>query len=107
MAVDSTAFYVDQADIDARIDTLVTGIQSDIDAIVTYLTEDVTTNYITVTSATASQFNKELKVIEKNFKWYKDLAGVGETFRLKGAYADDYSDSAKECFVLDRVSIVN
>jgi hypothetical protein len=107
MAVDATAFYVDQTELDARIDTLVSDIQTNIDAIVTHLTEDVTTGYVSVNDGEHSQFNKKTKVIEKQFKWYKDLANIGDTFRLMGAYADDYSYSAKECFVLDRVSLTN
>lgn len=107
MAVDPTAFYINQSENEAYIDTLIEDIHTKIDAIVTYLTEDLVSNYVTITSSSASQFNKELKSIEKDFQWYAKLGGVGETFRLKGAYADDYSNSAKECFVLDKVSIVN
>jgi len=107
MAVDSTAFYVNQTELDARIDTLVSDIQTEIDAIVSHLTENVTTHHVSITSGEHSQFQTELNVIIKNLKWYKDLANIGEVFRLKGAYADDYSYSAKECFVLDRASVVN
>lgn len=105
--VDPTAFYIAQVEIDARIDTLVAGIQTKIDDIVSHLDEDVITGFISVKSGESSQFQKKLKVINDDFKWYKNLAGADKTFFLIGAYAEDYSNSNKEVYVLDKVSISN
>jgi len=101
MAVDPTSFYISQTEIDARIDTLVSGLHTKIDAAALLLTED-SNGFVSVTSGSASQFNNNLNLIKNDFKWYKDLSNLGEVFRLKGAYADDYSYSAKECYILDK-----
>lgn len=107
MAVDPTAFYVSQTAIDSKIATLISGIHTKIDSSVLLLVEDGTTGHISVDSSSSVEFHKELKEIEKDFKWYKDLSNAGETWRLIGAYADDYSYSNKEVYVLDKVSISN
>ena len=105
--VDPSAFYISQVEIDARIDALVSGLHTKIDDIVSHLSEDPVTHYVSVVSADFSQFNTKLKLIERDFRWYKDLSNIGDVYRLMGAYADDYTYSVKECFVLDRVNLSN
>ena len=107
MAVNPVDFYINQTEIDSRISTLVSDLHTNIDSAALNLQQDVVTNYVQVNPGEFSEFNTKMKLITKDFRWYKDLSNAGETYRLMGAYADDYSYSEKEIFVLDKVSIAN
>jgi hypothetical protein len=107
MAVDATAFYVNQTELDARIDTLVTDITAEIDALALLLDEDSTTHFVSITDGKHSEFTRDMRTLESKFRWYKDLSGMDKVFELKGAFASDYSNSAKECFILDKVFVAN
>ncbi len=107
MAIVSADFHIPSAEVDSRIDTLIDDITSGIEDIVTHLDQDPTTQYVSINRGESASFSKKLKVLEGQFKWYKDLAGQSKVFLLKSAFADASNEDPKQLFVLDKIFTSN
>jgi len=105
--VDPTPFIPQGIELEAIITDKIAEIASLITSAATLLSEDETTGEVSVIQASYTQFNTKMRLLNNAFVWFKELLGYNKAFELQSAFATDYTNANKQCYIIDRVIIAN
>lgn len=104
MAIDPANHIPTQTEIEALVTSKISEIETLINDMVILVQGDSITGDITISDGNHSQFNTKLKMLNKHFEWFVELNGYNRAVKLQSDFAEEYNNSAKECYILDRLN---
>lgn len=107
MALTPADYYVLQADLDSKIDSLIPTIDSNITTLEGYLNEDITSKYISTNSTDRADYNNLKITLTEQFKQYASLGGLTKYMTLLKDIIEDRANGLKTMYILEDIRLVN
>ena len=106
MAIDPTNHYPTMVNLETLITERITSIETRLTDMTVYLSEDVTTQQVSVKPESRSQYFANFKILQEDFKWFKELNGFDKAMSLITAIAVDRANAVKDMYILDTIKVI-